>query len=81
MKYSKVELVEVLENYVATFAPDKKEVLEVLQCVNNRERGLLDFFGYYYIGNYEYEVDDVVLSLAQEHNMDVRDFIRKNLEE
>ena len=82
VQYSKDQLIKALENYVDAFEDDdKKEVLRVLQCVNNRERGLLDFFGYYYIGNYEYEVDDVVLSLADEHNLDVRDFVSMNLEE
>ena len=80
MKYNKDQLINILENH-AECATEKGEILEVLQGIYGNERGLIDFYAYYFSGNYKHDLMDIVQFLADEYNQTLKEFINTWLQE
>ena len=75
--------ITILENYANSnmYVQDKADILEVLQSINGRAQGLIDFYAYYFTANYSYELIDVIEFLADECNIELKEFINTWLQE
>ena len=75
--------ITILENYANgnMYVQDKADILEVLQSINGRAQGLIDFFAYYFTANYNYDLIDIIEFLADENNIELKEFINTWLQE
>lgn len=39
---------------------EKRAVLAALMSINGHEQGIIDYYAYYYGGNYNWTIDDVI---------------------
>lgn len=83
MNLSYDQKITILENYANCnmYVSDKADILEVLQAINGRAQGLIDFYAYYFTANYSYELIDIIEFLAEECNIELKEFINTWLQE
>lgn len=59
-----MEKLYVLYEYLSNNANSEQQaVLDALASINGIEQGLIDFYGYYYDGNYNMTIDEIMKEL------------------
>lgn len=59
------DLDKVYNKLIELSTSDQKAVLEALMNINGFEQGLIDFYAYYYSGNYKWDIDDIIKDMNE----------------
>lgn len=58
------ELNDLYEYFSFYANNEQKEVLDALTTINGMEQGLIDFYGYYYGGDYSISIEEIMENLV-----------------